>query len=86
MDDEIDGDEEIESKNGEYEEVKERIEAAVIFEVLRCGHEWSFLGAGGNSIASQGTGFGAVGLENEEADWCACRDGWWGLDLGGASG
>ena len=52
MNDEVDGDEEIEPKDGEHEEVKGRIDAAVIFKGLRCGHGWSFLGEDGNSIAS----------------------------------
>jgi hypothetical protein len=51
MDGEVDGNEEIEAKDGEYEKVKGRVDAAMIFEVLRCGHDWSFLEEGGNSIA-----------------------------------
>lgn len=41
----VDGEDEVEQKHGQHEEVIERIEAGVIFEVLRGGH-WSPLRTG----------------------------------------
>ena len=49
MDNEVDRDKEIESKDGKYEEVKGWVDAAVVSKVLRCGHGWSFLGEEGTA-------------------------------------
>ena len=55
MDGDGDGDDEIDEKDGEDEEVHGRIEATVVFVVLGCGHGGPFWEQE-NSIASQGTG------------------------------
>jgi hypothetical protein len=45
VDSEVDGEDEVEQKQGQDEEVKERVEAGVILEVLRGGH-WNPLEVG----------------------------------------
>lgn len=38
VDGEVDGEDEVEQKHGQDKEVKERVEALVVFVVLRSGH------------------------------------------------